>query len=340
MLKLYDKQNNYIKTIAEYRELQIIEELNKGYKVAQFELPYSVGLVQEEQKIEYNDYIYVVKEVNMEENDTYEVFCKPYFGSLLSKHIDSITGYSYAIDICLDEALAETDWTYILEDEIVGVYTVKLERMSCLDAVAALKELFNVDLAFDTKNKIIHVYNTRGKKKENIFFFNETTLRVCKVQSNTYDLITRLIPLGKDGTTISMVNGSLWIEDYTYTNECIVGYWTAGNVDNADDLLELAKHKLQDICKPKTTYKINLVAFDDKLNVGDSIRIIDEIKGVDRIERISKIVWYPNKQEESYIELGNPITSFDDIFKTMQEAQKIVNKDTLKNLTELNKMYN
>jgi len=57
MLKLYDKQMNFIKTIAEYSELQITEELNTGYKVAQFQLPYEVGLVQEEQKIEINDYL-------------------------------------------------------------------------------------------------------------------------------------------------------------------------------------------------------------------------------------------------------------------------------------------
>ena len=50
MLKLYDKQMNFIKTIAEYSELQITEELNTGYKVVQFQLPYEVGLVQEEQR--------------------------------------------------------------------------------------------------------------------------------------------------------------------------------------------------------------------------------------------------------------------------------------------------
>ena len=238
MLKLYDKQMNFIKTIAEYSELQITEELNTGYKVAQFQLPYEVGLVQEEQKIEINDYLYVVKEVNMEDNDYYEVFCKPYWGKLLGKHIDSLTGYSYSLQVCLDEVLAETDWTYKFEQAVSGVYTVNIERKSALDAIAALKQLYNVDFAFDTKNKVIHIWNTRGEYKET-FFFNETNLRQCKVQSNTYDLITRLIPIGKNGAAINLVNGSMWVENYDYTDEVIVGYWVNSSVENADDLLKL-----------------------------------------------------------------------------------------------------
>lgn len=338
MLKLYDKQMNFIKTIAEYSELQITEELNTGYKVAQFQLPYEVGLVQEEQKIEINDYLYVVKEVNMEDNDYYEVFCKPYWGKLLGKHIDSLTGYSYSLQTCLDEVLAETDWTYKFEQAVSGVYTVKIERKSALDAIAALKQLYNVDFAFDTKNKVIHIWNTRGEYKET-FFFNETNLRQCKVQSNTYDLITRLIPIGKNGAAINLVNGSMWVENYDYTDEVIVGYWVNSSVENADDLLKLAQDKIEIYSKPQTTYKINITALHSSLAVGDKIRVIDEIKGVDRVERIAKIVHYPTREEESYVELGNPLVSFDNIYKSMQEAQKAVNEDTLRNLTEINKLY-
>lgn len=338
MLKLYDKEMNFIKTITDYQNLQITEELNKGYKVAQFNLPYGVGLIQEEQKLEIDDYLYVIKEINMEENDYYEVYCKPYWGSLLGKHIDSLTGYSYSLARCLDEILEETDWNYKFEDAAAGVYTVNLERVSAIEAIKALAALFNVDLTFDTKERIIHIWNTRGEYKE-IFFFNETNLRQCKVQSNTYDLITRLIPIGKNGITINAVNGAIWVEDYGYTDEVIVGYWINTSTKNADDLLKLAKDKIKICSKPQTTYKINITALHNFLNVGDSIRIIDKIKGVDRIERIVKIVSYPNSQEESYIECGNPITSFDDIYKSLEQAQKIVNKDTLRNLTEINKLY-
>lgn len=338
MLKLYDKKMNFIKTIAEYSGLQITEELGTGYKIAQFNLPYEVGLVQEEQKIEIDEYLYVVKEVNMEDNDYYEVYCKPYWGNLLGKHIDSLTGYSYSLETCLKEILDETDWTYKFEQAVSGVYTISIERQTALEALNAVAALYNVDFAFDTKRKEIRVWNERGEYKET-FFFNETNLRQCKVQSNTYDLVTRLIPIGKDGATITLVNGSIWVEDYSYTDEVIVGYWVNTTTKNSDDLLKMAKDKIQIICKPQTTYKINVTALHSSLAVGDKVRIIDEIKGVDRVERITKIVWYPTREEESYVELGNPMVSFDDIYKDLQSAQKAVNEDTLRNLTEINKLY-
>lgn len=338
MLKLYDNKMSFIRTIADYKELQITEELETGYRVAQFKLPYEIGLVQEEQKLEIDDYVYVVKEVNMEDNDLYDVYCKPYWGSLLGKYIDSINGYSHSLQTCLDEVLDETDWGYQFEEDVVGVYTINLERMTALDAIQALKSLFNVDFAFDTKERMIHIWNTRGEYKET-FFFNETNLRQCKVQSNTYDLVTRLIPIGKDGATINAVNDEFWVEDYDYTDEVIVGYWVNSSISNKDDLLKLAKDKIDTCSKPQTTYKINVTALHSSLSVGDSVRIIDEIKGVDRVERIAKIINYPNQPEQSYVECGNPLASFDDLYKSLEDAQKAVNKDTLRSLTEINKLY-
>jgi len=338
LIKLYDKQMNFIRTIVEAKDLQITEELETGYKIAQFQLPYSVGFIQEEQKIEIDNYIYVVKEINMEDVDYYEVYCKPYFSGLLGKHIDSLTGYSYSLSTALAEVLEDTGWTYQFMEDIIGVYTLNIERSSALDAVSALGDLFDVDFAFDTKEKIIKVWNKRGSFVET-FLFNETTLRECQVQSSTYDLITRLIPIGKDGITITAINGSSWLEDYSYTDEVIVGYWVQTGISNKDDLYKLAQDKIEDCSKPQITYKIKAIALNSLVSVGDSIRIIDEIKGIDKIERIAKTVTYPDKQEESYVELGNPITSFDDIYKSLEAAQEIVNKDTLRNLTELNKNY-
>ena len=148
-----------------------------------------------------------------------------------------------------------------------------------------------------------------------------------------------MIPIGKNGAAINLVNGSMWVENYDYTDEVIVGYWVNSSVENADDLLKLAQDKIDIYSKPQTTYKINITALHSSLAVGDKIRVIDEIKGVDRVERVAKIVYYPTREEESYVELGNPLTSFDNIYKSMQEAQKAVNEDTLRNLTEINKIY-
>lgn len=339
MIKLYNKDMSFLKVISDYSGLRITEELETGYKVAQFSVPYSVGFIQEEQKIEISDYIYVVKEVNMEDDNMYDVYCKPYFSGLQGKHIDSLVGYNMTLEDCMETIVEDTGWKVIYEDNIVGSFTVNIERVPALDALTAAHTLYNVDFAFDTKRKEIRVWNERGCLKDT-FFFNESTLRECQVQSNTYDLVTRLIPIGKNMSTIQLVNdNSLWVEDYSYTKDIIVGYYINQSVENAVNLLELAKEKIKYICRPHSTYKIKLAHFDSELSVGDSIRIIDEIKGIDRTERISKIVFCPTSIEDSYVECGDSLVSFDDIYKDFTKAQEVVNKDNMKSLTELFKTY-
>lgn len=339
MIKLYDKNMNYIKSFDSYKDLQVTRELETGYKTVQFSVPYSIGRLCEEMKLNLDNYLYVIKEINMDDEDMYEIYCKPYFGALTGKSIDSLTGYNMTLNSCLDAIVEDTDWKYQMEQQVAGSYTINIQRKSALEALTALKTLYNIDIFYDTQNRTIHVWNKRGQYKE-VFFFNETKIRSCKVQSNTYDLVTRLIPIGKNGITLQLVNNNcLWIENYDYTKEVITGYYVNSSIENADDLLKTAQFKLQTVSQPQTAYKIKLNEFISTLEVGDEIRIVDEIKGIDRILRIKKIVDFPFSQEDSYLEVGDTMVSFDDIYKNYTDAQKIVNEDVLRNLGEINKLY-
>jgi phage minor structural protein len=338
MIKLYDK-NEFIKAV-EVKNLQITKELGTGYKTAQFQVPYIDCRLKEEMEVEIDDYLYRIKEVNMETNDLYDVYCKPQWGKLSRKSIDSLTGYNMSLKKCLDIVLEDTDWTYEFEQEVKGSYTVSISRKTALEALSSLVELYDVEVEYDTKNKRIKIWNTKGEYKES-FFFNETNLSYCKVQSDTYDLVTRLIPIGKDGKTIQLVNNNcMWIEDFSYTDEVIVGYYVNTNIESADDLLKVAKVKLKDAAQPATAYKIRIVGLtSSSLDTGDTIKIIDEIKGVNRDLRIKKIVIFPDQPDKSFLEVGRIETSFDDIYKQYTDAQKIVTDNVLKNLSELNKLY-
>lgn len=337
IFKLYDKNMNYLHGISEYKDLRVSEELETGYKVAQFSLPYNI-LVVEEQKIEIDGYLYVIKEVNMEDLGLYDVFCKPYFGKLASKHIDSITGQKAFPDI-MQAIVDGTDWTFTVAQDLTGMFQMNLHRKSAIEAIEAVAQLFQAELEFDTKNRIIHAYNKRGKIGGNVVLDN-TNLLKCQVQSNTYDLITRLIPIGKDDTTINLVNnGQLWVENFQYTTEIIVGYYVDSNCGNADDLLKIARSKVLETGRPQSTYKLFLTDFPLDVKVGDEVRVIDKVRGLDTIKRVSKTVIYPSTPEESYIQLGSLEVSFDKIYKDLKKAQDIVNEDTLRAINEITKTY-
>lgn len=338
VFKLYDKNMNYLYGISEYKDLRITEELETGYKTAQFSLPYTI-LVVEEQKIEIDGYLYVIKEVNMEDLGLYDVYCKPYFGKLVSKHIDSITGIGMTFPVIMDKILEETDWTYVQSPDLTGSFQLNLHRKSAIEAIEMVGKLFQAEYEFDTKNRVLYAYNKRGKTGGNVVLDN-TNLLKCQVQSNTYDLITRLIPIGKEDTTIGLVNnGQLWVENFQYTTEIIVGYYVDNNCENADDLLKVARSKVLETGCPQSTYKLFLTDFPLDVRVGDEVRVIDKVRGLDTTKRVSKTVIYPSTPEESYIQLGSLEVSFDKIYKDFKQAQKIVNEDTLRSINEITKTY-
>lgn len=336
VFKLYDKDMNYLYGISDYKDLQISEELEAGYKTARFSLPYTT-LVVEEQKIDIDGYLYVIKEVNMEDLGLYDVYCKPYFGALSSKHIDSITGYNMAFIDVMTTIVEGTDWQVVVAPDLTGAFQMNLHRKSAVEAIELVAKLFQAELKWDTTNRTIYAYNKRGKIGGNVVLDN-TNLLKCQVQSNTYDLITRLIPIGKDDTTISLVNnGQLWVENFEYTKEIIVGYYVDSNCGNADDLLKVARSKVAETARPQSTYKLFLTDFALDVEVGDEVRVIDKVRGLDTIKRVSKTVIYPSTPEDSYIQLGSLEVSFDKIYKDFKEAQKIVNEDTLRSINEITK---
>lgn len=336
IVKLLDKDMSFIRYFDSYNELIVTEELDTGYKTLQLQLPYSEGPIYEEQKVEFDNYVYVIKEVNMESQSYYQIYCKPYFSGLLNKRIDSLTGYNMLLEDCLSNILAETGWTYAIYSNVPGSFTVNIQQKTVIETLSAIKKLFQFDYFFDTKNKVISIWNKKESKTVN-FVLDSTNLRFCKCQSNTYDLVTRLIPIGKDGISITQVNGNCaWVENFDYTDEVIVGYWVQSSVKNADDLLSLAEDRIKDISRPKTSYKIQLTQIPQDIEVGDSIFIVDKIKCIQTLQRVKKKVVYYKNIENSYLEVGSLLPSFDDIYKEFREAQKIVNDDTLRNLRELN----
>lgn len=336
MVKLFDKDMTLLKVFDNYMELIVTQELDLGYKTLQMQLPYSITGLQEEQKVEVDGYVYVIKEINMGQQLYYQVYCKPYFSDLLSKRIDSLTGYNRLLEDCLREVISDTTWSYVIESPVVGSFTINLHQKTAIEALDALKKLYQFDYFFDTKNKIIHIWKQRIGK-DILYVLDSDNLRYCKSQSNTYNLITRLIPVGKDGVLINQVNGNCaWVEDFGYTDEVIIGYWFQSSIQNADDLLSLAKDRIKDISRPKTSYRIQLIEVPPDARVGDIILIIDKIKNIQTQQQIKKIVIYYNEFQNSYIEAGSILTSFDDIYKDFKDAQDIVNEDTLRNLRELN----
>ena len=127
LIKLYNNNNEYIKTLN-CESLKIVETLASGYKIAQFKIPLKNGIIKEEEKVIIDNYLYVIKEVNIEDNNYYQVYCKPYFGTLNSQYYFTINTENGTLENYLIELLSNTDRNYHLNENIPGLISFQLNN--------------------------------------------------------------------------------------------------------------------------------------------------------------------------------------------------------------------
>ncbi len=338
MIKVYSKQNEYIKTLSSFESLKVTEELKTGYRYIQFHLPFVEGFILEEQKIEYDDYMYVVKEVEADANGL-TIYCKPNFGTLNSSQIDNIIGYGMTFKAFLDNILAGTGWTSQVEIEDDITMGVKKRNETRVKVIEQVAKRFDVEIYFDTKKKIIYAWKRKGKFKQS-FIVDQGSIADCLVESNTYNLVTRLYATGNNFLTMQSFNdGKPYIENFDYTDEVIVGYLKEDFEKNPADLLTLAKAKLEKLSKPVLTYTIASRCFTEELEIGDTVKIIDTFRGLDTAARVQKIVTFPLTPVRNRVILGEPEVDFNTIYTNFNQAVEINNANIQETFSEMNMVY-
>ena len=169
-------------------------------------------------------------------------------------------------------------------------------------------------MIFDTKNKIIKVYDHIGENK-GVYFSNELRLRLLNRQGQSYEFATVLYPIGKDGLTIGVVNNGVNIlENYSYCNKYIPKYWIQDDIEHTEQLKMAAEAYLSYISSPIVSYSLELSSLGNSASVGDNIIIVDKIKRTKQRQRIVKTVRYLQNPERDKVELSNEIVNFADTF--------------------------
>ena len=93
MLKVYDSHHIFLAILADgLRNVYTTETLETGVKTLCFQIPCQeeyLSIISEENYIETADYEYIIKELVLEDNGFFTVYCAP--------NIEEITGYVYRI---------------------------------------------------------------------------------------------------------------------------------------------------------------------------------------------------------------------------------------------------
>ena len=316
MLKIYDTDYNYVSSLDIVKDLCITSSLKDGFNTLSFKLPLTdenLDMIDEESYVETDDYSYVIKEVNLQKNDFIYIFCNPNLEDLKYNLVTVYDAFDINIEQAINKIFTQTQSEWILQ------YNSTLHRdrvqyaeaqKSALELLEQIKEDYTLEYWYDTKNKILKVYDYMGENR-GTYFSNEIRLKLLKQQGHTYDYITAIYPIGKDGITIGPVNnGNNILENYQYCNKYKPIFWIQEDIEYMDQLKLAAQTYLDYYSMPIVSYSLELSALPKEVQIGDNITLVDKIKRTKQKQRIVRIIRYPYTPEKDKVEISNQIVDF------------------------------
>lgn len=339
MIRIYNSEMKYIADTSNYSNLIVTSDLTKGYQVLEFDIIYDsdISYFKEENKIEYNNYYYVIKDIATTDNK-HHIVAMPYYSDLNNIIIDMIVAPNINLENIINMLLANSEWSYEIRETVYGAYSFTFEQITVYDALQQIKQSYNIEMWYSTKDKILIIGNSNNSEQPKSIIKTGDMI-TCNYKGTTQKIVTKLYPIGANNIDIAIVNnGKPYIEDYSYTKEKIVGYYINTNITDPNELMKIAQHTLFTVSKPQRNYSIT-VKNNDIYKLGDIVRIIDTNRGIDIQLRINKIVRNSTKPEELQLELGVPINSYVDVLTSYINDNNNINRYILRELAQLtNKM--
>lgn len=330
MLKLYNLKKEKIEGLTQYKNLIRERDLKKGEDTLSFSYPKKLAKgIKEECYIETKFNFYVIKEIDNSSGNWIGVVAKVNIEGLKSNSFPHFEMINSHLKDTLSLALAGTGWT-IGYNDITKRRTVRVSNKTSLEIVDEIRRVYKVEIFFDAINKKINVYEKLGKDKGD-FFMEDVNLKSLSISSDSYDYVTRLIPLGKDGLTIEKINnGKKYVENYQYSNKIIYATWEDNRYTIVENLREDAISKLEELSKPYKSYEADVVDLRGA-NLGDTITLISKENGVKEKQRVVKITEYPNEPWKNKTEIANKAYTFEemqnDIIETVDTADTVLTSD-------------
>lgn len=339
MLQLYDVNHNKICGLTNYKDFEIQREINQ-LDILSFLYPVidaKHDLIQEECYIKTKDNEYVVKEVNYSDENYDEYVCKVNIEDISGKDVSRFEAIEQTCTDSVNLALAGTGWS-IGSCNVIKKRTARKNNCTAYDVLKEIQSAFGCEMAFDAIDKKVYIYQQMGSDK-GVYFIEQLNLKKINPQRNSYDYITRLIAIGKDGLNITSVNGGKnYVENYQYSNKVLTAFWEDNRYTATQDLYDDAVERLDYLSKPLRAYSADVydlanMSEDNKYSIldyslGDTIALISRTRSIKEKQRIIKLTEYPDEPEKNTVEIANKIASLDVLNIRFQDTSDTVDTVT------------
>ncbi len=254
-------------------------------------------------------------------------------------------------NICRD-ILADTGWIIIDADLVSKRTTLELKDVTVLDILEYCTNVtvYNTCYRFDTINKRIYCIKPHNNTNPiGTYFTDELNLSELSYKGSSSALVTKLYAYGKDGISISSVNGGKpYIENYSYTKRVIALVWRDERYTNPQSLLDDAIVKLKTLAVPEQSYtakvidlaKINPEKYAEILayDLYDVVTLIDRNRKNRVNHRIVEIKEYPENAVQNTVTLSTVAGKISGKLNTLENKFTALDAQQLHDRTKVNEI--
>lgn len=257
---ILDDKNRKIDVLETSYDVILEQEL-KGMD----ELTFSIALSDEKRYLLKNeactlmyDTVYIIRNIiDDKKNNNTDVYCEANWYDIAYAdpfEEDEINWVSQEPFYILKDILEPTEWTIgTVEIETKKTLHLSIET-NRLQALRKLEELCDAEIVFDTINKRVSLVEPRGRHTGASIMCEKNADNITR-ESDTRELITKIILYGKDNMTISDANDGIpYLENYTYTNKSRCQIVKDERYTNPYELKKVGEKALEEVSKPRLSY--------------------------------------------------------------------------------------
>lgn len=212
---------------------------------------------------------------------------------------------------------APSGWTVIDQSQMTDTATGNIAGGTPLQLMMEFRTMYDgASYRFDQAAKTVTIWNLYDGPDLGTFLTRELNLHDVQYKGKSTQFVTRLYPYGKEGLSIASVNeGKPYVDNFTYSDRIICGYWSDTRYEVASNLKEAAIARLAELAVPERSYNCSvadLAAIDPEKYSYLSFELFSQVGLIDETRSDTKIMhrvverWrYPNYPERNNVILSN-----------------------------------
>ena len=325
MLTVFNREKQKVAILSDLKDYVVRRKIKQGYVALAFSLyteDANSKIIEDEFYVHTETENFIVKSISKQKTVN-RYSCELNLEDLQNKMwADGFDNSKSDAVATAKLAIAGTGWTVWAQDGLdMTKRRLKTDGMDALNVIYKIVEKYGLEVQFKTKEKQVCLYNAIGADKGS-YFTDELNLTTLNIDTDTNSFATRLYVRGKNGATFADLNGGKdYVENFSYSKKLKCALWSDHRYEDMALMLKDAKRKLEDLCKPKASYEIEVVDLSKlspeydflDYSIGDSITLISTQKQFRDVQRIVELTEYPLDPEMNSAILANTQLTFEEV---------------------------